>query len=453
MENFSSLRRDQKEAIGLLQIGTFLEYFDLMLYVHMAVLLNELFFPKTDPHTASILAGLAFCSTYALRPFGALLFGYIGDHLGRKTTVIITTLMMSVSCIIMANLSTYAQVGISAAWFVTLCRMLQGLSSLGEIIGAEIYLTEITKPPVRYPVVALIAVCSILGSMTALLVASLVTTSGSSWRIAFWIGAGIALIGSIVRTRLRETPDFLDMKKRMKKVTESVGEVGLSVAMEVLERTRTTWKEKLNPKTLSAYFLIQSGWPVCFYFTYIHCGTILKNSFGYTALQVIHHNLGVSVIQLISFLVLTYLSYSIHPLKLLKAKLYLFLPFVLIFPYMLSIAPSPAILLVIQAVCATVGPTMNPAPSVFLSHLPVFRRFTCTSIIFAVSHTLMYAATPFLLVYATDFFAQWGILVIMLPITLAFWWGMNHFEMLEKARGMMGITKHTPTAVAQTDAA
>ena len=57
----NSLNREQKEATGLLQIGTFLEYFDVMLYVHMAVILNELFFPKTDPHTASLLAAFAFC--------------------------------------------------------------------------------------------------------------------------------------------------------------------------------------------------------------------------------------------------------------------------------------------------------------------------------------------------------------------------------------------------------
>jgi len=60
----SSLNREQKQAIGLLQVGTFLEYFDLMLYVHMAVLLNELFFPKTDPHTASLLAAAAFSITF-----------------------------------------------------------------------------------------------------------------------------------------------------------------------------------------------------------------------------------------------------------------------------------------------------------------------------------------------------------------------------------------------------
>ena len=81
-----SLTREQKEAVGLLSIGTFLEYFDLMLFVHMAVLLNELFFPKTDPFTGSLLSAFAFCSTYLLRPFGALIFGYIGDNIGLSAT-------------------------------------------------------------------------------------------------------------------------------------------------------------------------------------------------------------------------------------------------------------------------------------------------------------------------------------------------------------------------------
>ena len=72
-EEQRNLTKEQKQAVGLLSIGTFLEYFDLMLYVHMAVLLNELFFPKTDPHTASLLTALAFCSTFVLRPIGALI--------------------------------------------------------------------------------------------------------------------------------------------------------------------------------------------------------------------------------------------------------------------------------------------------------------------------------------------------------------------------------------------
>ncbi len=153
-EQQTSLTSEQQQAITLLSAGTFLEYFDLMLYVHMAVLLNDLFFPKTDAFTSSLVAAFTFCATFAFRPVGAIIFGYIGDKVGRKATVIITTMMMAVTCLVMANLKTYAEIGITASWIMIICRMLQGISSMGELVGAEIYVTEITKPPIQYPAVA-----------------------------------------------------------------------------------------------------------------------------------------------------------------------------------------------------------------------------------------------------------------------------------------------------------
>jgi len=95
------LTRQQKEAITLLSFGTLLEYFDLMLYVHLSVLLNDLFFPKTDPMIAKLLAATAFCMTFV----GGYVIGSIGDAIGRKTTIYITTF-------IMATLPTYEEIGI-----------------------------------------------------------------------------------------------------------------------------------------------------------------------------------------------------------------------------------------------------------------------------------------------------------------------------------------------------
>ena len=244
----------------------------------MAVLLNELFFPKTDPHTASLIAAFAFCSTYVLRPFGALIFGYIGDHIGRKSTVIITTLMMSISCVVMANLPTYAQIGISATWIITICRMVQGLSSMGEIMGAQIYMTEITKPPCQYAAVSFISVAAALGAMVALVVSSLVITIELNWRIAFWIGAGIAVIGSMARTRLRETPEFCNAKRTFKKHSK----------INVDSSNKT---EKINKKTMIYFFLIYCGWPLSFYLTYMYFNPILKENFFYSPEQIIFHNL------------------------------------------------------------------------------------------------------------------------------------------------------------------
>ncbi|WPX96133.1 MFS transporter [Candidatus Bandiella euplotis] len=148
--NASKLSRQQKEAVALLSIGTFLEYFDLMLYVHMAVLLNGLFFPQDNPTTAKLMGALAIVMTFVLRPIGGFVIGWIGDEIGRKATIVITTLIMATSCLMMATVGTYAEIGITATIIVMVCRMLQGFSSLGEVMGASLYLSEIFKPPHRY---------------------------------------------------------------------------------------------------------------------------------------------------------------------------------------------------------------------------------------------------------------------------------------------------------------
>jgi MFS family permease len=432
MSLFSSLKREQKEAIGLLQIGTFLEYFDLMIYVHMAVLLNDLFFPKTDAHTTALLSAFAFCSTFVFRPFGALIIGWIGDNIGRKTTVIITTMMMALSCIIMANLPTYSQIGISAAWIVTLCRIIQGFSSIGEIIGAEIYITEITKPPKQYMLVSLVTVFSVFGTVIALSVASLVTSFGLSWRIAFWIGACIALIGSVARTRLRETPEFVDMKRKMKKAIEESSRDGLGKAAELLKSTNPIWGKKVNKKTTVSLFLIYCGYPVCFYFCYIYCANILKSQFAYTPEQIIHQNLLVSLLQLLTYFLVSLLSQKIHPLKILKIRSLIVLPLLLIVPYILSHATTPNSIFIIQLISVSLVLTEVPAASVFITHLPIFKRFTYTSFAYALARAIIYVITSFGLVYLTEWFGHSGLLIIMLPICISYLYGVHHFEKLEK---------------------
>ena len=300
---FSSLNRKQKEAAAILQIGTFLEYFDLMLYVHMAVVLNELFFPKTDPHMAKLISAMAFCSTFVFRPFGALLFGYIGDTVGRKHTVVITTFMMAISCAFMGILPTYAQIGIAASWGITICRIIQGLSSMGESVGASLYLTELIQPPDRYPVVSLIGCANCFGTMAALAVATAVFALGLEWRFAFWIGALIAVVGSVARTALRETPEFADAKRRIKKKFEIA-----NIDNEELESNPIV-NEKVDQKTSLAYLLLSCGQPACTYFIYIYCGSILKHSFHYTSAQIIQQNFILAGVELIGRLFFAYNFY------------------------------------------------------------------------------------------------------------------------------------------------
>lgn len=427
------LTKKQTHAVGLLSIGTFLEYFDLMLYVHMAVLLNELFFPKTDSHTASLITAFAYCSTFVFRPIGALIFGWIGDNIGRRITVVITTVMMAISCIVMANLPTYQQIGNTAIWIITICRIIQGISSMGERVGAELYLTEITKPPIQYPAVTLITVCSSLGAMAALGTAHLAITYGFNWRIAFWLGAFIAIIGAKARITLRETPEFANAKRRLISTLNKALNVTIIDKKALMDNP--IWQEKIDKRTALAYFLIQCAGPLPSYFAYFYCSNILKNAFSYNAEAIIYHNFIVSIVQLLSVLLLTYLSYKIYPLKIIKVKWIIFSIFILFCPYLLNNINTTFDLFLIQASIILSAPDAAPGAAIFYKYFPVFKRFTCGSFIYALSHALIFVITSFGLVYLTEYFGHYGLLVIMLPVAIGYGLGVYHFEKLEEKAG------------------
>lgn len=429
---YSTLDSEKKEAVGLLQIGTFLEYFDLMLYVHMAVILNDLFFPKTDPFTAKLLTAFAFSSTFVFKPFGALLFGFIGDKMGRKSVVIITTTIMSVTCFVMATLPTYAQIGIAASIGITVCRMLQGISSLGESIGSEIYLCEITKPPVRYPVVGMIGAAGAFGSMASLGAANAFMSLGMNWRIIFMLGALIAVIGTMARTRLREASEFADMKRRMQLAVAATRREGLQQAAELLKSTSNVWKERVEVKTAVAYFLTFCGWPVCFYISYMYCGSLLKYEFGLTGEQLISHNFILSIGNFIGLMFFVLLTYKVYPLKIVKAKLFVYYPLILLTPLILTYTTSAKWLLVFQILGVVFGPSTIPAKAIFLIHFPIFKRFTYAGFIAAFAHAVLYIITSFGMVFLSDLFGYWGLLLVTLPTTIGFTWGIKYFERLEK---------------------
>lgn len=429
MAVFSSLTRLQKEAIALLQMGTFLEYMDLMLYVHMAVLLNDLFFPKSDPHTAALLAAFAFCSTYVLRPVGALIFGTIGDHVGRKPTVIITTAMMSLSCIMMANLPTYAEIGIKAAYVVTICRIIQGMSSMGEMMGAEVYVSELVKPPAQYVAVSCVGLSAIVGGMVALGIAALVTKIEMNWRIAFWAGAGIAVIGSAARYRLRETPDFLTTKISLQKKIEDRKEKLSITAKRSIRSSLNQMSGKRQAWT--AYFLVYCGWPLSFYLAYMYFNPLLKNKFGYSPEDIILHNFFLSVLMCISVVFWIMLSYRIHPLIILRERCKILFGLTLLLPFCINSVSSSFHVFLIQASILIFSMVAEPAPSIFIMHFPVLRRFTTASFVYALSRALMFIVTSFSLVYLTEWLGYYGLWVVMFPIISGFFWGVRYFEKLE----------------------
>ena len=165
------------------------------------------------------------------------------------------------------------------------------MSSIGESVGAELYTAEMIKPPLRYRAVALIGLAGVIGMVVSLIVARLVLSIGISWRIVFWIGALIALVGSFGKNNVTRITEFSDAKRKMQNAIKNSKEEGLENIAKLFSPTNKYLDEKVCKKTSLAYFMVFCGWPFCFYFSYVHCGGILKNQFDYTKEAVINQNL------------------------------------------------------------------------------------------------------------------------------------------------------------------
>ena len=421
IKNYSlNLNKPQKQIIGLLCVGTFLEYFDLMLYIHMALFLNEIFFPTNNYYTAILLSAFAFCSSYIFRPFGAIIFGFIGDKIGRKSTIVISTFIMATSCLIMANLPTYNQIGITASVVVTLCRAIQGMSSIAEFVGAQIYLTEILKPPIRYVGVMLMPISMMLGTIVALYMASKVISNNLNWRYLFWFGGIVAFVGLFARTKLTETAEFIQAK-------------GNTLAKQIAATdTKISTPSKIKFTTIIALFFMHSAWPVCSYFCYIYSGNILKNNFAFTSAQILHENLIISIANLFTLLLVAYYSYRVYPLKLAKLLLIPFVITTIIGSWLLTQSYTASNLFIVRLLILLFVPYSGLITAISFNHVPILKRFTYISLALAVSHSVFYCIAPFVVAYLIEIFNFFGIIIINLPLAICFLWSIIHFENLEK---------------------
>jgi MHS family proline/betaine transporter-like MFS transporter len=416
------LSKEQVEIFSLLSIASFLEYFDLMFYVHMTVLWNDVFFPTaTKPLLASFVTAFSWSSVYLLRHIGALCFGHVRDIFGRRTTTVIITTTIAICCLTVATLPTYSQIGIAAPIILLAAQMIQCMSASADIKGTEIYIAESIRPPKQYSLVGFAAFFSTLGSSAALGVACIVTNPSyiatglfsNSWRIAFFCGTAIGIIGAVVRNTLQEASEFTDKQK--------------------LFKAKTNTKSTNMPSALAlvSSFFIYCGRPACFYFAFGHCSTILKNNFGLSTSEIISNSLIVSVVDVVATGLIAYLSYKIAPLKIIKFRSLAFFSTIIFFPFAMEIFPSAKTVLIFQYITVVFNLSCLPAVPLFFKYLPVLTRFRYASIIKSLSTVCTYILTSFGLVLITEICGHKGIFIIFAPIGLFFGLSLIYFERRE----------------------
>ncbi len=427
----TKLTKDQIQALVLLSTGVFLVDFDRMLYAYMSPYLNNLFFSQTDHFINSLIPAFAFCSNYFLAPLGAIFFGRLADISGRKALIILSSTLMAICSIILAFLPTYKQIGIAAPIILIIVRMLQGMTAFVEFNGVEIYLTESTKPPVQYSVVALVSVFNKLGSLAALGVAIFFSSHSmyqnfihDPWRLAFLAGAVVGVVGAAARGSLKEATGLADrqqwLKTQFKKANIEWSKTNLSI----------------NPKvpfaTSLAYFFINCARPACFYIIFFYCAEVLHNTFGLNAKQVMQNNLLPAVLNLCTCLVICCLSYKIHPLKIIKFRLISFMMLIMCFPLVLHIWKKPQIVLLFQCIFTITRFDYIPAGAIFYKHFPTIKRFRYASLINSLSMVFTTVLTSFGLTILSKKFGHAGILLVFIPFSACFAWSLNYFKQKEK---------------------
>lgn len=210
---------EERKVVFASSLGTVFEWYDFYLYGSLAAIIAAHFFSGVNPTAGFIFALLAFASGFAVRPFGALVFGRLGDMVGRKHTFLITILIMGMATFLVGVLPSYASIGMAAPIILIALRLLQGLALGGEYGGAATYVAEHAPQNRRGFYTSWIQTTATMGLFLSLLIILGIRTAlgeeaflSWGWRIPFLISAVLLVISVWIRMKLNESPAFKKMK-------------------------------------------------------------------------------------------------------------------------------------------------------------------------------------------------------------------------------------------------
>src|SRR5688500_6396399 len=231
----TSVGREERKVIFASSLGTVFEWYDFYLYGSLAAIISKQFFSGVNETAAFIFALMAFAAGFAVRPFGALVFGRLGDLVGRKYTFLITILLMGASTFVVGLLPSYAAIGIAAPIVLIVLRLLQGLALGGEYGGAATYVAEHAPQGKRGLYTSWIQTTATLGLFLSLVVILGVRTAIGEeafadwgWRVPFLLSIVLLGVSVWIRLSLNESPVFQKMKEEGKHskapIAESFGQ-------------------------------------------------------------------------------------------------------------------------------------------------------------------------------------------------------------------------------------
>ncbi|MBT1514968.1 MHS family MFS transporter [Bradyrhizobium sp. SRL28] len=227
----AGMSKDEKFVIFASSLGTVFEWYDFYLYATLAPFFASLFFPPGNDTAALLSAFATYAAGFLVRPFGAIIFGRIGDLVGRKYTFLVTIVVMGGATFLVGLLPTFQTIGWLAPILLVALRLAQGLALGGEYGGAATYVAEHARPNERGFATSFIQTTATLGFFLALLVIGLCrfymdakVFAEWGWRIPFWISLILLVFSVYIRLRLNESPIFAKMKEEGKGSTAPLTE-------------------------------------------------------------------------------------------------------------------------------------------------------------------------------------------------------------------------------------
>jgi len=253
--------------------GTTFEWYDFFIFGSLAPVISKVFFAGLDPTPALIAALALFAAGFAFRPLGALIFGVVGDKLGRKGAFLITVSLMGAATFLIGFLPTYAQAGSTAATLLIILRILQGIALGGEYGGAAIYVAEHARHDKRGAATGWIQSSASFGLLAALLVIVATRTAIGEdafavwgWRIPFLVSAALLAISVWMRAKLAESPEFARIRAED------------DLAHAPLRESFAEWRNL--KRVLIAFFGIMCAQGAVWYFTFFYMQVFLEKSLG-----------------------------------------------------------------------------------------------------------------------------------------------------------------------------
>ncbi|WP_314195866.1 MFS transporter [uncultured Arthrobacter sp.] len=266
-------RKGLRTSVAAGSIGVFVHWFEWAIYAYLASTIAVVFFPQQDSTAALLSVFAVFAISFGVRPLGALVFGTLGDRIGRKKTLSIVILSMSAATLVVGLLPTYDAIGLWAPVLLVAARVVQGLAAGGEFGSAAAFLAEYSPRKHRGFGVSWLEFGSLLGFLAASLVVFVLTSvmdaqtiADGGWRIPFLIAVPMGIIGFYIRSKIEDTPEFRSL--------EQLDNIPQSPVKEVFTRH---WKQLLQMSGLEIMM------HVTFYVVLVYLLTYQEKVLGFDA--------------------------------------------------------------------------------------------------------------------------------------------------------------------------